>query len=389
MPVRIGTGLSTLGDPKAAAIAAATEAGRALGDRSCDLAVIFVSGAHLARPGAMLEGVHEALAPAGLVGCGSAGVIAQARGLQDTTAIAVWAAAFGGGRTQTFHATAAGAADEDADLEVDGLVDLDGAAGALLLADPYTFPTPALLARLSAAHPRLPLIGGLASAHAPGARTPLFIDDRVVDSGAVGARFDGVRISQWVSHGAVPVGPELTITAAEGKVVSELAGQPALLKLRETVAKLEHDEQQLVRDGLLVGIVVDANKPEYVQGDFLVRGLVGADPDTNEITIGSTVRPGQVLRLHVRDAASADRDLRRGPNRSWAELRGERAGGALLISCNGRGTSLFGSEHHDAQAVHDQLGGIPIAGFFAAGEIGPAGSGSFLHSLTATVAVFG
>ena len=143
-----------------------------------------------------------------------------------------------------------------------------------------------------------------------------------------------------------------------------------------------------MQGGLLMGIVIDANKPEYVQGDFLVRGLVGADPDTGQVAVGTDVRPGQVVRLHARDAASADRDLRSALGARMLALGGRTPAGALLISCNGRGAGMFGHAHHDASALDDALGGAPAAGFFAAGEIGPVGGEYFVHGFTATVAVF-
>ena len=144
----------------------------------------------------------------------------------------------------------------------------------------------------------------------------------------------------------------------------------------------------MVQGGLLMGIVIDANKPDYVQGDFLVRGLVGADPDTGQVAVGSDVRPGQVVRLHARDADSADRDLRDALGARMLALGGRPPAGALLISCNGRGAGMFGHQHHDASALDAALGGAPAAGFFAAGEIGPVGGEYFVHSFTATVALF-
>ena len=137
-----------------------------------------------------------------------------------------------------------------------------------------------------------------------------------------------------------------------------------------------------------MGIVIDPNKPEYVQGDFLVRGLVGADPDTGQVTVGTDVRPGQVVRLHARDASSADRDLREALSTRMQALGGRTPAGALLISCNGRGAGMFGHAHHDAAALDHGLSGAPVAGFFAAGEIGPVGGEYFVHGFTATIAVF-
>jgi small ligand-binding sensory domain FIST len=191
-----------------------------------------------------------------------------------------------------------------------------------------------------------------------------------------------------VSQGAAPIGPELTITAAEGHIIGELAGKPALVKLREAIEGLSDSDRELVDGGLLMGIVVDANKPDYVQGDFLVSGLVGADPETGEVAVGTEVRPGQVVRLHARDASSADRDLHQALSMRMEALGGRQPAGALLFACNGRGSGMFGAPGHDAEAVAAELGGAPAAGFFAAGEIGPVGGEYFLHGFTATVAVF-
>ena len=127
-----------------------------------------------------------------------------------------------------------------------------------------------------------------------------------------------------VSQGAAPIGPELTITAGEGHVIGELAGKPALEKLKETIEALPPEDLRLVQGGLLVGIVVDSNKPDYLQGDFLVRGLVGADPATGQVAVAADVHPGQVVRLHARDAESADRDLREALSIRMTALGGRR-----------------------------------------------------------------
>jgi small ligand-binding sensory domain FIST len=386
MGVRIGSGLSTEPDARFGAAEAAAAARDQLGGRDCDIAVVFASGAHLAAPEATLEGVHDALAPDELVGCGAGGVIGEQREVEEGTAVAVWAASLDGGEATPFHAEVEALGNGGGVLS--GMPDLSGAAGALLLSDPFTFPTDAVLRELSAAAPMLPLLGGLASGRSPDAETPLLFGEDVVTSGAVGVRFDGIEMLPCVSQGAAPIGPELTITAAEGPIIGELAGKPALEKLRETIEGLTVEDLRLVQGGLLMGIVIDANKPDYVQGDFLVRGLVGADPDTGQVAVGTDVRPGQVVRLHARDADSADRDLRSALNARMLALGGRTPAGALLISCNGRGAGMFGHAHHDASALDDALGGAPAAGFFAAGEIGPVSGEYFLHSFTATVAVF-
>ena len=130
--------------------------------------------------------------------------------------------------------------------------------------------------------------------------------------------------------------------------------------------------------------MIDTRHVVYRQGDFLVRGVLGVDPNTGAVTVGARVCPGQVVRLHARDAASAHRDLRR----VLLDHTDAPVAGALVFTCNNRGAGLFGVPDHDAQAVTAGLGGVPTAGFHAAGEIGPVGQRSFLHGFTATVAVF-
>ncbi len=385
MSVRIGTGLSTVGDAREAALEAAVAARAGLGGQACDLAIVFASGMHLIAPEALLEAVHEALAPEELVGCGAGGVIGPHREIEEGTAVSIWAAHLGGGAATAFHAAVEEL--EEGAGALTGMPDLLGAAGAILLADPATFPTDAVLRFLSEQTPMVALLGGLASGRA-GDGAVLFLGEEVLDEGAVGVRLDGVEVIPCVSQGATPIGPELTITSADGNVIDELAGRPALETLRETIEALPAEELALVQGGLLVGIVVDANKPEYVQGDFLVRGLVGADPATGKVAVAADVHPGQVVRLHARDAASADRDLREALQVRMDALGGRAPAGALLFACNGRGRDMFSAPHHDADAVAETLLGAPAAGFFAAGEIGPVGGEHFLHSFTATVAVF-
>ncbi|MGH2868839.1 MAG: FIST signal transduction protein [Solirubrobacteraceae bacterium] len=384
MSVTIGAAVSTASDPSAAATEAAAQAGRALGG-DADLALVFASGAHLNAPEATLEGVRDAIAPATLIGCGAAGVLGGGRELESGTAVAVWAASLGDGRARSFHARIVG---EEGQEMLEGLPELAGDGALILLSDPYSFPTDSVLTGLADAAPGIPILGGLASARIADGSGALFIGDEVREHGAVGVALEGVELLPCVSQGAAPLGRELTITAAEGNVILELAGRPAIETIEQVIAELALPDRALVAAGLLLGIVIDSGQPEYEQGDFLVRGVLGADPATGAVAVGTTVEAGQVVRLHARDARSADADLRRELRLRTEAIGGEPAAGALVFSCNGRGQQMFGPCDHDATAVEAELGGAPAAGFFAAGEIGPVGGRSFLHAFTATVAVF-
>jgi small ligand-binding sensory domain FIST len=383
--VRIGCGLSTDLDPRVAAIEAGQQAKATLEGARADVACVFAAGAHLAAPEATLEGVHEALAPPVLAGCGAGGVLGDGREIERGTAVAVWAAALDGGSAEAFHLDVVRGPDA---LAVGGMPDLDDATAVVLLPDPYSFPTDVMLGELARRAPGVPVLGGIASARTLDGNAALFLGDRLCGEGAVGLAFAGVEVLPCVSQGAAPVGPELTVTAADGHIIVELAGRRALEVLRDAIESLDPDEQALVASGLLLGVVIDAGKPEYEQGDFLVRGVIGADPEAGTLTVGAPVREGTVVRLHARDAVSADRDLRAALGLRREALGGGAPAGALVFTCNGRGQAMFGAPDHDALALEEELSGAPAAGFFAAGEIGPVGGDAFLHGFTATVAVF-
>ena len=385
MTVRIACGLSTAQDPHAGALEAAATVAAELHGATIDLAVVFASGAHLATPAATLDGVHDVLAPDILIGCGAGGIVGGGREIEGGTAVTVWAASFEDGVVSTFHAEVQEVEDG---VAISGMPDLAGAGGALLLPDPYSFPTDAVLSELHERSPGVPVLGGISSARTLRGEAALFLGEDVVSNGAVGVRFDGVELLPCVSQGATPVGPELTITSGEGRIIHELAGRPALNALRSVIDGLGEEERRILAEGMLLGIVVESGRPDYEHGDFLVRSVLGGDPETGTVAVGAPIATGQIVRVHARDAASADRDLHDALGLRRQALGTDLPAGALMFTCNGRGRGMFGVRDHDTTALTAELGAIPTAGFFAAGEIGPVGGESFLHGFTATVAVF-
>ena len=232
-------------------------------------------------------------------------------------------------------------------------------------------------------------MGGVATGLSGPGGTRLLVDGRVVTRGAVGLMLSGdVSISTLVSQGCRPVGPTMTVTAAEGNLLLTLAGRPALDKLREVVGSLEPDDQLRAASGLQLGIAMDEYVEEHGQGDFLIRGLVGADDARGAVAVGDVVEVGRTVRFHVRDAESASSDLLG----SLARFRAGHdldASGALLFSGNSRGEAMFGAADHDVLTARAGLGTRRVGGFFANGEIGPVGGRNHLHSFTASMLVLG
>jgi small ligand-binding sensory domain FIST len=388
--VRASVGASESFDTVEAAAEAADRARAGL-DPPCDLAVVFASGQHLGMTKWLLSEIHERLEPRALIGCGAGGTVAGGRELEETPSVVVWCASLPGAELETLHVTA------ERDAEGFRLLGLPESLtetaeeattdeSVIALCDPFSFPAEELIAALERTRPHVPVLGGLASAAFAGGAM-LMRDGEVHTEGAVGVRLRGAEVLPCVSQGAGPVGPEMTITSAEANVIGELAGKPAIERLGEVVASLPERERALAASGMLIGLVIDENRPEYERGDFLVRPIIGTDRESGAIAIGESVRVGQTVRLHLRDASSADEDLREALRLQAEALGPDGAAGALLFTCNGRGSHMFEVPDHDAGAVEDSLG-APTAGFFCAGEIGPVGGRNFLHGFTATMAVF-
>ncbi len=383
MAIEVAVGLSESFDAVEAFSDAAEEAAAKLG-APCDLCLVFAGAPHLGHGKWILSVVHERLAPRHLIGCGAGGLVGAGREIEEGPAAVVWAASMPGAKISTHHFEVQ---QEDEGFRVLDLPDAADLGDAMIvLADPYSFATEALLGSLEEISPGMPVLGGLASASAVGSAS-LFREGEVLNGGAVACSLSGISILPCVSQGAAPVGPEMTITAAHANVIEELASKSAVERIEEAIAGLDLRERQLAASGLMLGIVIDENQPEYGRGDFLVRPIIGADSEAGTLAVGEQVRVGQTVRIHIRDGASADEDLRDALRAQAEALGGTRPAGALLFTCNGRGSHMFEVPDHDASAIEDALG-APAGGFFCAGEIGPVGGRNFLHGFTATMAVF-
>jgi small ligand-binding sensory domain FIST len=175
----------------------------------------------------------------------------------------------------------------------------------------------------------------------------------------------------------------MIVTKAKGNVVEALGGKPPLLVLRELVQDMPESEQELLRNGLFLGKAISEYRETFGRGDFLVRNLTGADDSNGAVAVNGDMRIGQTVQFHVRDADTADEDLRE----LLAQHAGTSPAGALLFSCNGRGTRMFERPCHDVGVSRELLPATPVAGFFAAGELGPVGGDNFVHGHTASFAI--
>jgi small ligand-binding sensory domain FIST len=370
-------------------------------DGQADLVVIFASGDHQK----FFEQIHEQIASdlsaQTVLAISAAGVIGKQRELEGDGGLSVLAAKLPNVLVEPFHYDEVNWPNV---LEPnEDMLDENGLPKAILLfADPFSTPMINLLPALGDCWPEVPVIGGMAS----GARDPggnsLMLNGKVFHQGAVGLTLGGqLRVDTTVSQGCRPVGKPYVITKTQRNVIMELGGLSALEVVQDMVRDISDQDQQLLQSQpLMVGRVINEYKDRFGPGDFLIRSILGIDRKSGYIAVGDTqIRVGQTIQFHIRDQQAARQDfslLLQAQKLHGTVPEGTQGTninpdsidcGALLFSCNGRGTQLFDQPNADADMIYDALGQIPLAGFFAAGEIGPVGQENFVHGHTASLIV--
>lgn len=343
-------------------------------DRSPDIALLFVSGHDPAVVDEIASAVQDLLDPDVMIGSTAIAVIGNDQEAEDGPAISLWAGRVGRAeavRLETVHAPEGTA--------VVGMPDgaADGPRTLLLISEPFSFPSDALTKASNEQYPDLCLVGGVASAGGGPGANRLVLNGVVHTDGAVGILLPaGIGEVAVVSQGCRPVGEPYIVTDADANLLRGLAMRPAMERLNALVDDADEHERALLSRGLHVGIVVDESASDFGRGDFLVRGVLGADHLAGAIRIGDRAPVGTTVQFHVRDAETATEDLE-------TLLATVDADAALLFTCNGRGQRLFGELDHDARRVSAAAGGGPVGGMFCAGEIGPVGGQNHVHGFSA------
>jgi small ligand-binding sensory domain FIST len=252
------------------------------------------------------------------------------------------------------------------------------------LANPYFGGVESWLDEWGTAYPNTPTLGGLASS----TNSEIFlIKDGEVSAAPVLAIAlkRGLLVRSLVSQGCRPIGEPSPITKAEENLILEIGNLPAYQALEAAFLSIPAEQRVAVRNNLFLGLAISEYIEDFKQGDFLIRNILGADPQAGALAVGAHPRIGQTVQFQLRDSKSAREDLVQASERVKAGLSGPV--GILLFSCAGRGKGMFGTSDHDAETLANILGDLPMAGFFCNGEIGPVGGKAFLHGYTASAAV--
>ena len=387
---KFAEGFSAAKDWRTAATEAAKSARTRLGPVPCDLALVFVSETwNDFDPSELSAILAKELSPLRALGCNASGVIAGGREVEMEPAVSILAMRLPGARVQPFSFAPSELARFENGAALVASLDLypNEKPKFLLLGDPMSADPERAAALFNEAYPGAPLVGGMASGLVLRKPSWLLLGSEVLRTGVAGVALTGdVEISTVVAQGCRPIGEPLTVTKADGNVLHELGGRNPLEVLREMLSRCSADDQRLARSSLFAGLLMDERRGGSRRGDYVIRNLLGYDQQSGSLVIGAALRRGQTLQFQLRDAQTSDQDfsmLLGGLPEADSEPRG-----ALLFSCCGRGKGLYGEPDHDATLVQSLRGPIPMAGFFANGELGPVDGRNFVHGYTSSLVLF-
>lgn len=409
---------STHEDPIEAAAHAASRIHAQL-DGPPNLLMAFVTPHHAQRMGMIADTLRDALGSDHMLGVSASAIMSGDSEINQGPGLALLACRLPDVHISPFwidHLSPRDSSDERAAKLAEQIEADTDMRAAFIFADPFSVPLVKLIPALSEARMQHitasgrvehigTVLGGMASAATRPGGNSLLLDGEVRSSGAMGVTLSGpLAVDTVVSQGCRPIGHPMIITKARGNLILELAGVRAVDAIREVVHMLDDHDKRLLGNGLLLGRVLNEHKSHFGRGDFLIRSVMGGDETSGAVAVADLVNAGQTVQLHLHDAQTAREDLS-------LLLDGQRLyekpAGALLISCTGRGQKFFNEPGHDARTIahaFDQAPdgaqlaksgeevnpgtGIPLAGFFAAGEIGPVDGQIFQHGHTAVAGLF-
>jgi len=386
--MRFTAAITTATEPMQAADELVAPIGERMTPGMVDLAFVFLTAHYEEDLEEILERLSQVLPHALFLGCTADGVIGVDREIERRPSMSLTACTLSEATLRPFRMTQEefeSMSSSEAWERTTG-VSRESEPVFFAVADPFELDVHGFVERVNEFYPGSPLLGGVASAGRKPGENRLILGGEILTEGIVGVTLcgDKLAVRTVVSQGCRPIGKPFVITKGQRNVVHEMGGQPALSQLHGVLVDLSEEDERLARQSLFVGRVIDEFKEQFTRGDFLIHNIVGVDRQSGALAIAGLAKVGATVQFHVRDAKSADEDLRRLLSRH----DGRQITGALLFGCNGRGTHMWPEPGHDIGVMRELLGNIPIGGFFCGGEFGPVGGRNFVHGFTASIALF-
>ena len=380
--IHVGVGHSqSLSTTEAAARATRTAMGNA-GIAKADLAIVFATINYQAEYHELYQAVQANASCDALIGCSGMSVLTSAGEFEGEPAIAVMVL-----RAEGLSAVAFAAQGTESEMgtQIQEQIQSEVNDDSLLVIFPdIRAINPAeLVSHIASDGTALPIVGAAVSGDATGAQMYHWKDAQATERGVTGILLTGNLTTEiGVAQGCQPIGKPREVTKADGRLIFELDGEPALEKFKGTLQLLTQDDIRRSGGTVFAGIAMDAENRNPTRGDFLIRNLVGVNEEHAVIALSEEVTEGQLVQFHLRNPAAAAEEIRAIIAQLAEKTQSQPPAFGLYFNCLGRGKGLYGTANHDISVIQDKFPGLPIIGFFGNSEFAPIGGRNFAHAYT-------
>ncbi len=385
-----GAGVAVHLDGFTAAGLAAHRALTSAGGGTVELAMVFAGTRHDDDEyAAVLNAVQRTLPGAHIIGCSATGVLTGGEEVENATAVAVMVLSgrplptpihVGGVRGEPRQA---GARLGRLALEALG-GDAAGAAIAVLV-DPAELDATDFVAGIADVAPELLITGAGASGGESGCR--VFWRGAAQADACVALVFPPeLHPSLGMTQGCQAVGDPQTITAAEGNLILEIDGRPAVEALEKTLANPSNPGLRQMTKHLLAGI---SELGAGGRSDYVVRPFAVADSDRPALAVAEPVRAGQTICFTLRDAIGAREDMKAMLDEQALARDKKTPAFGVYFNCAGRGSALYGQAGLDPELIQRRFGNMPLAGIESSFEIAPTCGRPRIHMFTGVLLLAG
>ena len=376
--IHVGVGHSqSLSTAEAAERATLMAMGNA-GIAKADLAIVFATINYQTEYETLYETVQANANCDELVGCSGMSVLTSVAEFEEEPALAVMVLRSDVVSGVSFSATGSAS-------EISERIQPDPEADSLLVVFPDVRAVdPAeLVAEIGSDGNVLPIVGAAVSGDATGAQMYHWNGAEATEGGLTGLLLTGdFRAEIGVAQGCQPIGRPREVTRAEGRVIFELDGEPALERFKGALQLLTQDDIRRSGGTVFVGIAMDPENRNPVRGDFLIRNLIGINEEHAALAVSEEVSEGQLVQFHLRNPNAAAEEIQAIIAQLAERTRERPPAFGFYFNCLGRGKGLYGSANHDIGVIQEKFPGLPVIGFFGNSEFAPIGGRNFSHAYT-------
>ena len=380
--IHVGVGHSqSLSTTEAAERATLMAMGNA-GIAKADLAIVFATINYQTEYEDLYQAVQSNSSCDELIGCSGMSVLTSVGEFEEEPALAVMVI-----RSEQLSAvsfSARGTASEVSE-QIQGDIQSEPDEGSLLVIFPdVRAVNPAeLVKHIGGDGAALPVVGAAVSGDATGAQMYHWKGAEATEGGLTGVHLTGDFSTEiGVAQGCQPIGRPREVTRAEGRVIFQLDGEPALENFKGTLQLLTQEDIRKSGGTVFVGIAMDPENKHPVRGDFLIRNLVGINEEHAALAVSEEVAEGQLVQFHLRNPNAAAEEIQVIIGQLAEKTRQHPPAFGLYFNCLGRGKGLYGAANHDIGVIQKKFPGLPVIGFFGNSEFAPIGGRNFAHAYT-------